>query len=485
MTARKITPALFDPVAERLLLAGLIKYGSDVYFQIVGLSESYFFAPENRLLFAALKKLISEENIEKPDIPSILGMVNQFDTSAIRKFDLGDYVTALSGENILSDSTLVFANRVTRLGLARELRNRLTDSINNLEKVTGDESLTSIISTAEKPIVDFTQTLIYQEDTSSLTSDLQEFLEFLATAQQTSLGIPTGYPLFDAAIGGGLRKPGIHVIGGRAKSNKSYLLLDMGYNISKLKVPVLLLDTELTKDMERVRFLGLLSGLRPQDIEMGKFVKDPQIRKHISDKVNEVAKLPLFYRNVSGMHHTEILSVMRKWIVQHVGFDTDGKTKDCVIILDYIKMMQLEHSGNFAEHQYLGQILTDYHNFCIKYHIPMLSAVQLNREGIHGEDQNVIAGSDRIIHLCTSLSLMKRKSPEDLSVDPPQNGNRKIVVIAARSGPGMEPGEYINLRVDIEKGIIEEGNTNTYNRHNRTESSGIEDVDLETGEIRI
>jgi hypothetical protein len=74
--------------------------------------------------------------------------------------------------------------------------------------------------------------------------------------------------------------------------------------------------------------------------------------------------------------------------------------------------------------------------------------VQLNRDGITKESTDAVSGSDRLIWLCTSFSIFKIKSAEEIAENGPNCGNRKLVPIVCRHGPGMEDGNYINMQMD-------------------------------------
>jgi hypothetical protein len=128
------------------------------------------------------------------------------------------------------------------------------------------------------------------------------------------------------------------------------------------------------------------------------------------------------------------------------------------VVYDYIKLMDAgDIKSNLAEFQLLGFLLTEMHNFALKYDIPVLAAVQLNRSGGDQEDGTVLAQSDRILWLCSSFTILKRKSPEEMNVDPKDNGDRKLVVTDTRFGAGMEPGEYINLKTNLACAKVTEG----------------------------
>ena len=165
---------------------------------------------------------------------------------------------------------------------------------------------------------------------------------------------------------------------------------------------------------------------------------------------------------------------MRRWIAQTVGFDENGRTNDCMIIYDYLKLMTSDSiSSSLQEFQVLGFQITSLHNFCVQYDCPCLSFVQLNRDGITKESTDVVSGSDRLIWLCTSFSIFKSKSEEEVAEDGPENGNRKLVPLVARHGSGLADGDYINVKMRGEVGKIEEGVTrNELKKSSRTNDTG-------------
>ena len=53
-----------------------------------------------------------------------------------------------------------------------------------------------------------------------------------------------------------------------------------------------------------------------------------------------------------------------------------------------------------------------------------------------------------MIWLCTSFTIFKIKSPEEVAEDGPNAGNRKLVPIVSRHGAGMDDSDYINMVMD-------------------------------------
>ena len=111
---------------------------------------------------------------------------------------------------------------------------------------------------------------------------------------------------------------------------------------------------------------------------------------------------------------------------------------------------------NLQEFQALGFQITSLHNFCVEYDCPCLGFVQLNRDGITKETTDVVSGSDRLVWLCTSFSIFKNKSDEEMAEDGDEYGNKKLVPIVARHGPGLQDRDYISMGMKGEFCKIEE-----------------------------
>ena len=229
------------------------------------------------------------------------------------------------------------------------------------------------------------------------------------------------------------------------------------------------LDTEMTLEDHRHRTLAMLSEVSINDVETGLFSETPDKKNKVYKAAKEIKEMPYFHRSIGGMPFEEQLSVMRRWLAKEVGLNDDGTAKDCVIVYDYVKLMSSDSiSQQLAEFQVLGFMMTGLHNFSLRYKVPILAFIQLNRDGITRESTDAASGSDRIIWLCSNFTIFKRKSDEEMAEDGVGNGNRKLVPIVARHGSGMDDGDYINMHMKGWCGKIDEGKTAS---ELRTESS--------------
>jgi hypothetical protein len=133
-------------------------------------------------------------------------------------------------------------------------------------------------------------------------------------------------------------------------------------------------------------------------------------------------------------------------------------------------------SGNIAEYQALGFQITQLVNFCVEYDIPCLSFVQLNRDGITKETEDAISGSDRLIWLCTSFSIFKARTEEEINEENVgRYANRRLVPIVSRHGPGSpgKGGIYMNMRGELAK-LEEIGTKRDAEKQARINNEGFE-----------
>jgi len=290
---------------------------------------------------------------------------------------------------------------------------------------------------------------------------LENRLDELSENPIDQVGIPTGFDRYDFAIGGGLRKGTVSVIGARPKVGKTLFAENAGIHIAREhKIPVLNLDTEMILKDHQDRGIAMLTEVAISDIETGKFASNSYKNQKIRDTAKEVKDIPYYHKSIGGKPFEDQISIMRRWLAKEVGINAEGKANDCVIIYDYLKIMESsELKGDMKEYQALGFLMTSLHNFAIKYEVPILAFIQLNRDGITKESTDTASGSDRIIWLCSNFSIYKSKSDEEIAKDGPENGNRKLVPVIARHGEGLKDKDYININMIGKYGKLTEGKT--------------------------
>lgn len=446
------TKALTNNGIERSVLQGIMQYGPDMLIDLEEfLSTNDFNWKANKDIFSAAHYLTHQKNYKSFDIASIIAVL------ANEKFSEGKYFTYLeslfeSGPS--KENTKALGLCMYKLSLARQAVTKLEETIQIMLKVTGEEPINEIISSLEDPILGFSSSLSTQDmhEATDIGEGIEEYLQTLADDPKDVIGLSSGFPRWDSCIGGGLRRGSVHVVAARPKVGKSFWALNVGRNIAEKKIPVLYLDTELTRTEDQLpRITSLISGVDIECIETGKFAAMPDMKSKVDEVTQKIKNLPMTHAWVGGFSPDAIIAEARRWLIKRVGFNEEGRANECLIVYDYLKIMNHEDiKSNLGEYQIMGFVMTKLHDFVTRWGIPLIAMAQLNQD-------EVLATSDRIRWLCTSLTYIKGKSSEELNVDPPTNGAKKIIIDVTRKGPGLPQGEYINLKSNLQIADFTEG----------------------------
>ena len=133
------------------------------------------------------------------------------------------------------------------------------------------------------------------------------------------IGIPSGFPAYDTAIGGGFRRKCVDLIAARPKVGKSMFGDAVALHVaSKENIPVLVLDTEMSKEDHYNRILANLSGIEINRIASGRFTENEIEKEKVQIAAQKLKEIPYHYISIAGESFENILSQMRKWIYQHV-----------------------------------------------------------------------------------------------------------------------------------------------------------------------
>jgi replicative DNA helicase len=456
---------LCDPSAERAVLSGLIQYGEKAFLEVSDLiQEATFTIDSNQFIFKCVRSILENNPSQGSiDIASVYSVAGDLGLAHIlSKKEEAQHLKAVKDFPVNIDNITKFAAKIKKLEIARSLHRELENTQDKLLDVNGSESIASILGIAEDSIFNFVSSLSKDDNSPECISDgIEEYIEYLKTNPIDQVGISTGFHVYDQAIGGGLRKGTVNVIAARPKTGKTLLADNMGLHIAnKLKIPVLNMDTEMSKNDHIHRLIAMSTEIEINKIETGKFNESPIHSSKINQFIQELKTTPLYYKIIAGKPFDEQLALMRRWVVKEVGLNEDGTAKDCVIFYDYLKLMDSTGiSQDMKEYQVLGFMMTALHNFAVKYKVPIVAFIQLNRDGITKESTDTASGSDRIIWLCSNFTIFKRKSDEEIAEDGGSSGNRKLIPIISRHGGGLDDNDYINCHMKGWCAKITEGKT--------------------------
>lgn len=448
--------------SERAVLAGICQYGLDGFIDASDIISIETFTSEtNQLIYKCLQHVFNNDT-KKIDIASILSAATSLSLEEILKeTNNHEYIRSLFNFPIHLENISQHAKILAKLEIARLAQRKHKEAHGNLQNVTGNETIDEIICMSEKPVFDLALELNQgkEQEPSLMSQDGRERLEELFSNPVEMIGIPTPFGYFNESIGGGLR-PGVTLVAARPKIGKSTFSKECAIHIAKQNIPVLILDTEMSKDDIHNKCLAGLSNVYVSQIETGKVSKYPELVRKVWEAQTTLEKLPLYHKRISGKEFDEVLSIIRRWIYKHVGFDESGKANPHVVCYDYFKLMSSKDLGKLQEYQAVGFQVSSLCDFCSEYDTKTLAFVQINRDGLTKETSDIISQSDRLLWLCNALAIFKRKSQEEIAEDGVKNGSHKLITLECRYGKPMSvDSDYINVEMDGDISTIKEVST--------------------------
>lgn len=446
---------LADVGTERAVLSGVCKFGKEGLSEVDDIINIYTFTDtSNQMLYKCLcEALRVNKTLDIAGLITASQDLSLYDVVAKSKKDL-EYISSLFSFPIKFENLRTYAKRLGKLEFARKAQQKHKEAYDSLSEIKGTETLDTIVSMSEKPIFDLILDVNRGKSDSpeTLTEGMDEYIEFLLNNVVENVGIPTPWPIYNAAIGGGLRRGGVTMIGARPKIGKSTLTKELALHTSNvLKIPTLVLDTEMDKKDQLIRSLASTSKIAINMIETGKFNKSDLMKNMVLNAYHTLkGNDKFFYKSIAGRPFEEVMSIIRRWILKEVGFDDSGKTKDCLVIYDYFKLMDKSQLNNLKEYEAMGYQISSFTDFTKEFDFPVMAFVQLNRQ----ED---ISQSDRLRWLCQSYTAFLPKDAEMVAADGGlMNGNRLLRVESCRFGPGIPSNDYINMMVNGDYNIAQE-----------------------------
>ncbi len=447
-----------DPVSERAIISTIYRDGFKAVAEITDILNSAgpFTNAINQTLFKVFRTLLDANHNFKLDIPSVISCANEMGFNHFTSDDKwASHLQSIANFPSELENIRAYARKIVKLDIIRRLKNELNSSATDLDRCTGAEKISEVISHTESRILDFSRGLAEEDGLVRLGDYTQDYIEELILSAKP-MGVSTGFNHFDTSIGGGSIPNSFDLIGARTKTGKSLLKNAMMLNIAGQGIPVLDVDTEMTREEQIRRLVAKMSGVKERHIRDGIVRDNPTDLAKMRASNVDLSKLPIYHECVAEKNIEQIVATIRRWMLTKVGLETNGNAvKPCVVFLDYLKITQgSDLGGDLKEYQSMGLMATAIKNLMAKYSARCIAFVQLNRDGIDKEDESSIAQSDRLAWFCTSFSILKWLSVEE-AASVVKNGKQlfthKIIPILSRHGGNWKKGNdiYIESQTDI------------------------------------
>lgn len=409
---------LFDAQLEASYLATVI---SNPHFLLVenNIRPNFFYTKDNQCIFWAIQTLANRgvETIDALNLETILAsnvavsrVMKAHNLQDLTKYvEMSKYLARGSYEEykILEEQILTYAFR-------RELRAFSVSLGNECENMGA--SLEQLNDFCNDGLSKITDRYAYGADSVLLGEKIDSiWQDIIAKRTPTGYGIPWCIPRLNDYL---TLVPGelTLVSGATGRGKSSFFLAEALHKAVNLKVPTLLIDTELTDSVWLPRAIASVSGVTVHNVKTGEMSKEEEAK--VKDAIQTLKKAPLIHEYINTFDKFRIEGLVRKW---------KNKIGLGLVIFDYIKPGTMYGAAEIS--QSLG-LSTDFLKNVISTEIsvPVIAGVQMN------EQTGGVADSQKPIRYADALLRWEEKTAEEIARDGVKSGNYAIRVDKNRNG---------------------------------------------------
>jgi replicative DNA helicase len=425
--------ALYSIQVEKHVIGGLIQNPS-IFTDVESfVSEKAFFVKPHDVIFSCIRSSIL--NNEKIDKVLLAQKVQNLGIALKEDITIFDYIEAISFAPVTVEATVDACKELVKLRALREIEETADDIKKHVNKSI-NQPLDKTIVEIDKMYGDKINAFEFVQEPEELFFDIFETVEERGNNPIDDIGLETPFPEFNKKYGG-YRGGNVYAVASRSGEGKSTFLNYVGAEVGRLnKVPVLILDTEMTTEEMKFRNAAAFTGVPLWYLETGNWRKSPEMVEKVRrelPKLKQTYKVYHYY--VGNKNIDEVISIVRRWYLSVV-----GRGNQALVVYDYLKLTGEKVGQNWAEYQALGEKTDKLKRVSIEFNIPVLTAIQVNRTGeTQGkasseivDDGSVIAQSDRILWFVTWLAIFRRKTADEVLLDTPDSGTHKLIEIKAR-----------------------------------------------------
>lgn len=416
-----------DPAAEKSILSAMLISTDVLQDCLVELDEDDFYIPSNRKIYQAMRELFDRNQpVDPVSLADYLRSAGELERVGGPAYllDLGNNTFALAGWHHHADM----------LRRDKTLRRMIAASA-QISALAFDapEDTKEVIDSAERMLLSVTG-----DDVRSNYSTLEEVMEDLyneladmASSDDKSLGVNTGYRSIDARLLG-LRPGQMVVIGARPGVGKTSFALNLCVNAAAEGASVAFFSLEMSKIEIAQRLLSAQARIGLMDIRSGN-IRDNQWAQ-ILEATKDLSELDIMIDDTPGTTVTEIRAKARRML--------HGKEKGLVII-DYLQLLSAPAGTNRNDNRatIVGDMSRGIKIMAKDLGVPVVALSQLNRvvEGRTGkrpqlsdlrESGSIEQDADIVILLDRSMT-----DEEAERNDRPDKDVTEFIIAKNRSGP--------------------------------------------------
>ena len=433
---------MYDPASvartesEAGVVATLIHHPEYAYYS-ENLKDDHFFDPDNRILYKAIT-MLAQKGVMHVDAFNIFEVLNSDESTwsyaqSLRMESVNDFIRT---SNVIARHTVEEYQICVRNVLDSAFRRDAIQKLRQCASMCTDLTEDDIEQRIYQVIDDVMTKYSYKEDVPLFKDLVDKCWEEIRSRQGGGYaGIPFKFPTLNEYAT--IEKGELFIFAAEAKQGKSMMLLNCAMDLLKRDLAVLYIDSELNSRLFTARVIAHITGIEYKRLTAGNYSEDEA--KKIDDAL-EWIKSRKFVHVYLPMFDKQTIYTTVKKIKHTMGLD--------VLIIDYFKS-----SGDgdaFNTYQELGAFVDMVKNkICGEMEVCGIGAAQATITG-------KVADSAKIGRNASTIALITDKTQDEIEIDGPECGNKKLRVVLNRNGMQMAPGEYIDMLFDGNHILYEE-----------------------------
>ena len=248
---------------------------------------------------------------------------------------------------------------------------KLRAALSRSAELYRSNALEDIVPYMQKEFFDITHDIDELSSESSLAESVDDRASAYLNAKNEP-GVPTGFPSLDKASNG-LYPGQIMIIAAGTSEGKSAMLLNIAHNAWLAKKNVLYVTVENYRpDMMR-RFDALHAMVGYNSLKMGTMSDSEKVRLQAALEAQKQQENILYVVDKPVGCTPEFIEAKINDLLP-LKFD--------ILIVDYMQIMDLNSKSRMETHEKMGQIAAELRRIGRIKKLPVVTAVQVNREGI-------------------------------------------------------------------------------------------------------
>ena len=355
-------------------LQGAIISNNLAFEKIENFLRSDFFSTKiNKIIFEALKRIISNDQIADINTLKIF-LENDED---FKKNGGLDYLLKLCENSLSIVNAKQYGELIYDLFVRRKLINVGTELINDCYNINNEDKALKIIEQTEKELFELSNNDDISRGPRTFEDILINTMDYAEKAFKKSeevIGLRTGLTDFDKKIGG-LHKSDLIIVAGRPSMGKTAFATNLAYNITKdlkdkkKEKNVIFFSLEMSSEQLATRIVSEIAGLSSENIRTGNLSKN-DFNKLITGS-ESLKDLNLFIDDTPALTISSIRTRARRMKRKH-GLD--------LIILDYLQLVSSDNRYNDSRVQEISEITRGLKAIAKELDIPVIALSQLSRK---------------------------------------------------------------------------------------------------------